>query len=205
MSFAKRAMREAVVGHQEKNAGGGRDTSECAGKHAYEYADIDEQAEDGDATDLSECAHRGLAGAQVLPGAAQAEHLGVGARGEDRAREQGALNDGARNCFKRMAGCGPEGGGAFESHKAEERENRTEPQAAAAHAAQLDLRPVQVPTVSEEDEHHHDEDERNGYGFDPQHEASGNLDVAPGNPDGDCGYEEGKEGGGDAVASGVAQ
>jgi hypothetical protein len=165
--FAEGTVRQAVVGHQEENAGCGRDAGERAGEHAYEDADVNEQAKEGDAANLCEDTQRGLASAQILPDAAQAEHFGVSTCGEDGACEKGALNDRAGNCFQRIAGFGAEGGGAFESDEAEEREDEAEAQAAAGHPVQLELRPIEVPAVSEEDEDHHDQDERDGYGFDP--------------------------------------
>src|SRR5277367_6142564 len=62
-----------------------------------------------------------------------------------------------------------------------------------------------MPAVAEEYEEQDDQDEGNGDGFDPEHEARGDFYVAPGDPDRDeCGEKREKDGG-CAVAYGVAE
>src|SRR5580693_10656381 len=95
-------MREAVVGHEKQNAGGGGDAGEGSGKHADQGADVDEQAEDGKAAKSREDTHGGRAGREILAGALEAEDLRVGAEDENGSREERALDYGAGNCFKRV-------------------------------------------------------------------------------------------------------
>ena len=96
------------------------------------------------ASDDGEDAHRGLALAEILAGDAEAEDFGVGADDEEYAAEDGALNDGARDCFERIARFGAERGRAFKSNKAEEREHQSEAQAAAGHANEVKLDEIRI-------------------------------------------------------------
>ena len=63
---------------------------------------------------------------EVLADGAEAEHFGVGAKSEEGAAENRALNHGAWNRLQRIARLGPERGGALESNEAEEREDEPE-------------------------------------------------------------------------------
>ena len=62
-----------------------------------------------------------------------------------------------------------------------------------------------METVAKENEGYDDQNDRDRDGFDPEHQAGGNFDVAPGDPDGDAGDEQGEKNGGEDVAGGVAQ
>ncbi len=92
--------------------------------------------------------------------------------------EHGALNYGTRDCFERIARFGAERGRALEADKTEKRENEAEAKAASGHADEVKLREVEVRAVTKQDERDEQHDQAHGDGFDPQHEAGGNFDVA---------------------------
>src|SRR2546423_14921431 len=91
--------------------------------------------------------HGCLARSQVLPGNVKAEHFRIGRNGEEDSRDNRALDHGARNCFKRIARFSAQRGGALKSDETEKRKHKAEPQAAARHAAKVQLLSVQMKNV----------------------------------------------------------
>ena len=145
---AQRAVRQAVVRHQQQDARGGGDARECSGEHADQRADINQQSKQRNAAYGCDYVHWRGARAQILAGSAEAENFGVGANGEECAADDGGLNHCTRNCFQRIARFGAQRGGAFEADEAEERQHQAEPQAAAGHAAQFQLFPIEMQAVA---------------------------------------------------------
>src|SRR5277367_4523523 len=135
--------------HEKQNARAGGDAGESSGEHAYESPDVDEKTENGKAAEFGENPHGGGAGGEIFTCDAQAEHLGISTEDENGSREKGALNYGARNCFERVARFSAERGGTFETDETKEGQDEAQPQAAASHAAKVELLPVEVPAVAE--------------------------------------------------------
>src|SRR5215469_1355343 len=62
-----------------------------------------------------------------------------------------------------------------------------------------------MPAIAKENQGNNDQDHGNRGGFDPQHKSSGDFDVAPGNPGGNCGDENSQKHGRESVAGGIAE
>ena len=142
--------------------------------------------------------------AKSCPAVRKPKHFGIGANGEDGAGKKSALDDRARNSLQGIARFGTQGGGAFESNETKQGEDQAQSQAAAGHAVQLELLPIEVQAVSRQNEHDDDQDHGDRNRLNPKHHASGDFDVAPGDSDGNCGDYKGEQRGGNCVARGLA-
>ena len=173
---------EAVVRHEEQDAGGGDDAGQRGGEHADEDADIDDQAERGDACLRGEVME-GCGGLiEGNGGGVEAEGFAVAAEDEEGPGENGGLDDRAGNGAERVFGLGAKGGGGLKADEAEDRQHDAEADATEGHGAQAELDGVEVEAVLEEDERDDDGDQEDGDAFDVKHQAGGDLDVAVGDP-----------------------
>ena len=169
---------QPFASHPQQYARRSSDAGKHTGDHADKRAEVNGRAERRDACPGGKQVQRARGVAEFAGFAAETKDLRVRAQYEEDAGEDGALNHSARNGAQWIARFAAEGGGAFETHKAEHGQHECGPKVSEGNSAQAELVHIEMKAEANGHNREDDADEADRADFDPEHQFGGELDIA---------------------------
>lgn len=170
----------SLPGQGEDHARGGDHGGDDTGEEADRCAEGHENAEAGPMEGAGEVVQRGFARGHGDAVAVESEDDDVGGEDKEETGEQRREQEHARDVAQGLPGLRAEGGGGFESHKAEHTDEQGIAHAAGGESLEIELRDIHRHALTDEDHYTKQEDEDEGYALEREHEAGGEPDIAKG-------------------------